>query len=248
MARATTVLVLAGLILSIILPLGFNYFYKICSTLFQAISPIPDANFDKKWSVDTDSRNLFLTPRQCHQAFPFLFLDLESKRAWHKHDDIRRYITLEDLDAIAPKKGYLRVRLHFNSVFILAHQKSDFSRDYATLQALHRAVITARYPLPNTEFVLMTDDFPTPGTPSWGYTRGLNDSEPWLMPDYGFWAWPEPMVGEYAKLQRAVREIDGSSTFSPEDEYEGGVPWVTKDDRLFWRGKAMVQIREIFSK
>lgn len=49
----------------------------------------------------------------------------------------------------------------------------------------------------------------------------------WLMPDFGYWSWPEPKIGAYHEVQMKAQEMDAR------------VPWARKIDKLIWRGASM---------
>lgn len=101
------------------------------------------------------------------------------------------------------------------------------SRDQATLMAIHRAILTSPDPLPNIEFTLNTDDIASPDDTTWAYSRRSSDKKLWLMPDFGYWSWPEPKIGAYSEVQMRAQAMDTK------------VPWAQKLDKLVWRGAMM---------
>ena len=106
------------------------------------------------------------------------------------------------------------------------------SRDQATLHALHRAILTSPEPLPNIEFTFLADDIAPPQT-RWAYSRQKSDEKLWLMPDFGYWSWPEPKIGAYSEVQMKAVAMDKK------------VPWRHKIDKLVWRGAMMdLEVRE----
>jgi hypothetical protein len=101
------------------------------------------------------------------------------------------------------------------------------TRDQATLMALHRAILTSPEPLPNIEFTLNTDDIASPDDTTWTYSRRASDKKLWLMPDFGYWSWPEPKIGAYSEVQAKATAMDKK------------VPWAQKLGKLVWRGAMM---------
>lgn len=113
---------------------------------------------------------------------------------------------------------------------MLGTDKNVNLRDQATLHALHRAIVTSPEPLPNIEFVLNVDDIATPETTSpatWAFSRQAENETLWLMPDFGYWSWPEPKIGSYGKVQMKATSMDAK------------VPWNKKIPKLVWRGATL---------
>ena len=125
---------------------------------------------------------------------------------------------------------------------MIATEGGIYSRGYAVLQAIHRAVITSPEPLPNTEFVISTDD-KLPPLPIWSLARERNDDITWLMPDFGFWSWPETKVGSYGEVQRKAQAMEDSK-----DNPTGRAwTWAEKNKQLLWRGATMnLELRQHF--
>lgn len=121
-------------------------------------------------------------------------------------------------------------------------QGEIYSRGYAVLQAIHRAVVSSPDPLPNIEFIVSTDD-KLPPEPLWSFAREIGDEKTWLMPDFGFWSWPETKVGSYSEVQRKAIAMEDTSN-NPSGKAWG---WKNKKDQLFWRGAVMgLEVREQF--
>jgi hypothetical protein len=87
-------------------------------------------------------------------------------------------------------------------------------------------MLTSPEPLPNIEFTFNVDD-KLSGHPQWVYARQSHNTELWLMPEFGFWAWPETKIGSYGEVQLKSRMT--------EQEW----PWSRKIDKLLWRGAIM---------
>ncbi|EFE36936.1 DUF821 domain protein [Trichophyton benhamiae CBS 112371] len=117
-------------------------------------------------------------------------------------------------------------------LYVIAVNGTIYSREIATLHALHRAIVSSPDPLPNIEFVFNTDDKVDP-VAQWGYARREQDTNLWLMPDFGYWSWPETKVGTMQEVQMGAEREE--HTWS----------WSKKIPQLFWRGATMdLEVRE----
>jgi hypothetical protein len=83
------------------------------------------------------------------------------------------------------------------------------------------AVTASRQKLPNVEFCIGLMDWGSRG--KFGLDRAAEVEDVWLMPDYGFWSWPEH-VGSYADLRERTEKI------------EEEIGWSGKKSSLLWRG------------
>lgn len=81
--------------------------------LSSFISP-PHAphQFDGSWDYQRDRDNLLLTQDQCDQAFPNLFADIERASQARSANPI----TIEELDSITPRNGYIRAMIYDQQV------------------------------------------------------------------------------------------------------------------------------------
>lgn len=61
---------------------------------------------------------------------------------------------------------------------------------------------------------------------TWTYCRTGTSlaSKNWLMPDFGYYSWPEPHIGAYNEIQYHTTEVDRNT------------PWAKKIPELIWRG------------
>ncbi|KAL6242404.1 hypothetical protein RBB50_010543 [Rhinocladiella similis] len=226
--RAAT-LILCGLI-----SLGLLVWWSTShyTPLFQSQSHIAAQSrrgrFDGKWNYKRDAANLMLNSRQCDQAFPGLFEEVD------RPVQLRRgsHITVSELDEIPKQNGYVRAMIFDQQLYIIATKGQIYSRGLATLHALHRAILSSPDPLPNIEFAFNTDDR-VPAVPLWSYARRDEDEKLWLIPDFGHWSWPETKVGTLQEVQMKAAEIEQDWS------------WSTKVPRLFWRGAVMgLELRE----
>ena len=121
-------------------------------------------------------------------------------------------------------------------LYVIDKAGGIYSREIATLHALHRAILTSPEPLPNIEFAFNTDDR-IPSVPLWGYARRAEDTHIWLIPDFGYWSWPETKVG-------SMREVQMKAALT---EQIDGWTWSGKVRKILWRGATMgLALREKF--
>lgn len=112
-----------------------------------------------------------------------------------------------------------------------------FSRAKATLHSLQRALAAFpdRHLLPSVEFVFTTDDYSTGVGPIWSYSKREEDESVWLMPDFGYWSWPEVKIGPYKDIRRRIAAVDNGET-TVTGEVIPGTRFADKKKQLVWRG------------
>ncbi|KAL4806354.1 glycosyl transferase family 90-domain-containing protein [Aspergillus unguis] len=199
------------------------------------------------FDVQRDGDNHGLSGEQCLAAFPKLFGEIDSVAEARKE----KPITFREVDELAIKggadengNGIVRAMILDGELYLIQYgpMPYTFSRGKATLHSLHRAL--AAYPdrknLPNIEFVFTTDDFSTGQSPVWSYSKQATEEDKgvWLMPDFGYWSWPEVKVGSYKEVRRRIAEVDDGS-FSPSSNNgrpENGLKFHDKKKQLLWRG------------
>ncbi|KAJ8069064.1 hypothetical protein OCU04_002735 [Sclerotinia nivalis] len=186
--------------------------------------------FNGTWNYTRDYRNLFLTQKQCDVAFPGLFEEVERPVRLRRNKKVLR----KELDDTPALNGFIRAMIFDQQLYIIDTYGKIYSRGLATLHALHRAMLTSPEPLPNIEFTMNVDD-KMEGHPQWLYARQAHQSETWLMPEYGFWSWPETKIGSYGEMQMKALLTEASW------------PWDRKIDKLLWRGATMnLEVRKKF--
>lgn len=101
---------------------GSGAFISPAAPRFGAVAGERIATFNGKWDYHRDQDNLLLDLGQCDAAFPDLFDEIKRpmKDRWS------RRITLQEIDSIEPKNGYVRAMIFDQQVFNLcAHFKSN---------------------------------------------------------------------------------------------------------------------------
>ncbi|EPQ26707.1 uncharacterized protein PFL1_05686 [Pseudozyma flocculosa PF-1] len=164
--------------------------------------------------------DLTLTEEECDAFFPGLWdeIDRSVKHFTHVDTNSRQYLDKVCDDGIW---SHARVLVHNNKVYLRYFQKSPFTRLQAALALLYQSVITSREKLPDVEFCISLNDWGSQGKFSLDRAPYLHDV--WLMPDYGWYAWPEH-VGSYAEYREKTLQVERDN------------PWEKKISKLFWRG------------
>ena len=111
-----------------------------------------------------------------------------------------------------------------------------FSRAKATLNSLNRALAAVPYrsELPSVEFIFSSEDYVDGTGPIWSYSKTEEDDRTWLMPDFGYWSWPEAKVGSYQSVRQRIAAIDESTIIK--GEAQPGLRFQDKIRQLLWRG------------
>lgn len=198
----------------------------------------PPSSFATAWEYPRDAKKLTLSRHECDAAFPRL--STEVRRAIRDRNGNK--ITLEELESIPKRNGYIRGMIYDQELYVLDTQGQIYSRGIATLLDLHRAIITAPEPLPNIEFTFSTDDWLPPAA-QWAYARKADDRQTWLMPDFGFYSWPETKVGSYGEVQEKAIAMEDTA-LNPSGQ---AWSWDVKYPKLVWRGATMgLPLRDAF--
>lgn len=187
---------------------------------------------DWKFDAARDGDDYGLSDRQCGAAFPKLYGDIDEMVSRRESNHIAK----ADFDSVEGDHvaKSIRAMIYRGELYLISDDGlADFqSRGFATLHAINRALLT--YPdrgqLPNCEFRIYVGDMAGLGDDSlWVYTKPIESETEnlWLMPDFGFYDWPEAMIGSYTKSRRDMRVV------------EVKVPWEEKTPKLIWRGIAL---------
>ncbi|KAF2674938.1 DUF821 domain-containing protein [Microthyrium microscopicum] len=199
------------------------------------------SGFHDNWTFDTDrdERNFHLSPKQCSIAFPKFYYEIERAVKYRILKGLGR-ITEQDVDITWREGGgeILRAMIYDKQLYIIdvewADHGYDVPRAIAILHSINRAVISYPGKLPNIEFALNLSDWPLDPDhrwPLWVFTRHEEDPEKWVVPDFGYWSWPESFMGEYSELRHEIRENEPS--------------WQHKFPKAVWRGAiATNELRE----
>ncbi len=194
---------------------GWGYSVDKGATIELARKP----HYDDAFNPD----DLTFTEEQCDAYFPGLWSDIDrSVKYYTEHPFTKEYLELSCDDG---HWSHARVAIYNNRLYLKMYREAGFTRAPAALALLHQSLITAREPLPNVEFCIGLEDWGSRG--KFSLDRGPGDEEVWLMPDYGWWSWPEH-VGSYGDIRMRM------------DNVERATPWEQKVSKLFWRGSIKV--------
>ncbi|UZJ52248.1 hypothetical protein CBS101457_001568 [Exobasidium rhododendri] len=184
---------------------------------------------------------------KCRQEFPFLYPQLEEvANYWTEKGGLTKSVVDRNEEHIIPNKGtgYTRVIIRNGQLFIRSFSEGPETRNSALIHHLSQAV--ASWPtsstlrkgkggkvgdrLPSVDLILSPGDKDTFNDGGgWAVTKKIGDTSQngtWLIPDFGFVAWPEAGAASYEDFTELAAEV--------EREY----PWEKKHDRMFWRGFA----------
>ena len=184
-----------------------------------------DVSGQSKWNFDpaTDRFNHSLSDSQCEEAFPDYYKEIDRAAMFWKEDKI----TQEDMN-ITDRTSVVRAMIYDRQLYVIASHINnqpgvyDLYRAMAILGSLHRVIIAHQGPIPDVEFVFSVSDVERNPAPAWTLCRAPEDEAHWVMPDFGYWAWDNDIVGSYQQLLKEVAEKP--SEFSE------------KKKLAFWRG------------
>ncbi|WEW58614.1 hypothetical protein PRK78_004082 [Emydomyces testavorans] len=183
-----------------------------------------------------DADDYGLSHAQCRTAFPKLFVEIEKAVLARQG----KRIDYQELSSRRLEDAMVKAMIYDGELYVLNFEsmKYTFTRAKATLSSLNRALTAAseRENLPNIEFIFSSEDFTHGPGPIWTYSKREEDTWAWLMPDFGYWTWPEVNIGSYRQVRRGMVAID-DGTFI-DGEYQAGIEFQDKHKQLFWRGNA----------
>jgi Glycosyl transferase family 90 len=70
--------------------------------------------------------------------------------------------------------------------------------------------------------------------PMFVYSKRDQDDFAWLMPDFGYWSWPEVKVGTYKEIRQRIAAIDDG--FGADGVQSKAMDFNSKIKKLVWRG------------
>ncbi|KAJ5732301.1 hypothetical protein N7493_003782 [Penicillium malachiteum] len=217
------------------------YVSKTSQSQPQLRCPSPDTtptNGTWEFLVERDGQNHGLSEEQCNIAFPKLFIEIDKSAALKQESRI----SYKELNSRDVEDGMVRGIIDQGELYIVdyAAMPVTATRARSTLNSLHRAL--KAYPnrshLPSIEFVVTTEDFaedPSGPGPIWAYSKRDGDNSVWLMPDFGYWAWPEVQIGPYQEVRRRIAAIDDGEIL-PDGTVSPGLAFQDKKKQLVWRG------------
>ncbi|EEH21524.1 hypothetical protein PABG_03740 [Paracoccidioides brasiliensis Pb03] len=191
---------------------------------------------DIPWQFVTqrDGDNYGLSRAQCQKAFPKLYVEIEKAVVARRG----RNITLDELNSEPLKHSMVRAMIYQGELSIINFEDMafTFTRAKASLHSLNRALnaIPNRQEIPNIEFIFTAEDFHDDPHPVWVYSKRESDSWAWLMPDFGYWSWPEIKAGQYRSVRKRIAAIDEGTTINGKTQQ--ALKFQDKKKQLLWRG------------
>ncbi|PGH13048.1 hypothetical protein AJ79_03885 [Helicocarpus griseus UAMH5409] len=191
---------------------------------------------DIPWQFVThrDADNYGLSRAQCQKAFPKLYLEVEKAVVARRG----RNITFEELNSKPLKQSMVRAMIYEGELYVLGFEdmRNTFTRGKASLNSLNRALnaIPNRREIPNIEFIFTTEDYHDEAHPVWVYSKREHDGWAWLMPDFGYWSWPEIKAGQYRSVRQRIAAVDEGSVIN--GVVTPPLKFHDKIKQLLWRG------------
>ncbi|CAH7688397.1 glycosyl transferase family 90-domain-containing protein [Phakopsora pachyrhizi] len=211
----------------------FNFIEPSIGSTPDFFIPYSKKYFKKYYHrVETENNRNF-NRFKCLEKFPKLYSELQRSKKYF--DDNKIKVSTDDLDE-AIKFGHARVMIYENQVFIKQFNGGPGKRTEAILNSIQEAVITSPGRLPNVEFVISTEDVPKESSKEhmlWTLDRSSSQNKFWLMPDFGFYSWPEPRVGSMNEVRATTLRMENTIK-----------EWKNKISKAFWKGALLVQLRK----
>ncbi|QDS69153.1 hypothetical protein FKW77_010495 [Venturia effusa] len=179
---------------------------------------------DQTWRFDLerDGLNYGLDDAQCDAAFPDYFQDVYRTAARWKE---RGGVSVEDVDiSWRAQREMVRAMIVDRQANWEAARR-DVPRALAILHSIQRAIHAHPGELPNIEFSMCLGDVasrPEEVHAVWALAKLREQEEQWIMPDFGYWSWPNDNMGEYSQVRREIRDTEPA--------------WNDKRPLAVWRG------------
>ncbi|GAA97978.1 hypothetical protein E5Q_04658 [Mixia osmundae IAM 14324] len=167
-----------------------------------------------------------LTSAQCDEFFPGLFHEADRAASWW---NARGGIHRSQIDR-GTVASHARILIKRNRLYIKHFRPVTTTRVEAAIALIHEAILSSVEPIPDVELLLHLDDTGNskPGVPMLVLGRRPSEELLWLMPDFGFYGWPEAIrVGSY------IHDYDQTL------ESETHASWKHKKPTAFWRGASL---------
>ncbi|KAI5477697.1 hypothetical protein MNV49_005980 [Pseudohyphozyma bogoriensis] len=159
---------------------------------------------------DGVGNNLHLSHDECEAAFPKLWPRLvKVKERQRENGGVRKV----DVERATSDEGTW-VAVIDGNLYIKNYHKEWMSRVSAILGSLYQAVLTSPEPIPDVEFYFRAKDSGYPG-PHFELDNHVDQlEESWLIPDFGFYSWPEPILTSYKGVRQQIAAIESTLTFT----------------------------------
>ncbi|WWC90330.1 uncharacterized protein L201_005263 [Kwoniella dendrophila CBS 6074] len=207
-----------------------------------SLLPQPDYAINVKPPNPAESENRQLSTDQCIERYPKLYHEADRARQWYH---AKGGISKEMIDASEQDGGNARLVILNNKLYVKAFNGGINTRTQAAIAAVYSTLLTSPEPMPDIDFVIQTSDGGSGENPRFSLDREEHQKALWLMPDFGFFSWPEPGVGAYSEVRAKSLEYEHNLGLRLNDELEVlHDSWENKTQKLFWRGAPMVEVRQ----
>ncbi|KAK4690016.1 hypothetical protein P7C73_g85, partial [Tremellales sp. Uapishka_1] len=193
----------------------------------------------------TDAENRHLSQHECLVRYPELYVEADRANAYYAK---RGGIKQSDVDEAEADGASARLVILDNKLFVKAFYGGINTRTQAAIAAVYGTLMTSPEPMPDVDFVIQTSDGGGGVHPHFVLCRKASQPELWLMPDFGFFAWPEPGVGSYSQVraesllfEETKLDLQLSSSDPSTIRHDS---WEKKIKKLMWRGSPMVEVRQ----
>ncbi|KAJ3032994.1 hypothetical protein HDU99_010862, partial [Rhizoclosmatium hyalinum] len=190
-------------------------------------------------SGEFNANDLSLNHSQCLVHFPNLFSQIEETASFCRKIGGIYAKTFDFLYSLNKDNKHQRggfqihIVLKSNKLFIkeYIHDHPNINRAMLLLEHLDRIIQASTEPISDAEFVIDITDQGAGDVvgPVFSLARKHGNQRGWLIPDFGFNAWPEVGVLSYETLRNEIEDF--------ERRVRGGK--TKKVDKLFWRGAPM---------
>ncbi|WRT68767.1 uncharacterized protein IL334_005747 [Kwoniella shivajii] len=189
----------------------------------------------------SESENRHLSQDQCIERYPKLYHEADRAKAWYH---ARKGISKRMVDEAETDGGNARLVILNNKLFVKAFNGGINTRTQAVIAAVYATLLTSPEPLPDVDFVVQTSDAGSGDHPRFVLDRKSEETALWLMPDFGFFSWPEPGVGAYTEVRSKTLAYEHDLGLRLGDDMDVlHDSWENKTQQLFWRGVPQVEVR-----
>nr|XP_018999118.1 uncharacterized protein I203_08319 [Kwoniella mangroviensis CBS 8507]OCF62579.1 hypothetical protein I203_08319 [Kwoniella mangroviensis CBS 8507] len=206
-----------------------------------SLLPKPDYGVNINPPDPAQSENRHLDQAQCMERYPKLYHEADRARKWYQS---KGGITKAMVDLSETDSGNARLVILNNRLYVKGFYGGINTRTQAAMAAVYGALLTSTEPLPDIDFVIQTSDAGSGSHPRFALDREEGQRNLWLMPDFGFFSWPEPGVGAYSEVRSKALEYEHSLGLRLDNHLNVlHDSWENKTQKLFWRGAPMVEVR-----
>ncbi|KAM0751095.1 hypothetical protein T439DRAFT_325250 [Meredithblackwellia eburnea MCA 4105] len=171
------------------------------------------------------ARSLSLSDDQCEALFPRLWPQLETRRREQMEEGGITEHMVEVLGDFGARVTYVNGNLYVKKFEPFA------TRVEAIIASMHDAILASPEPIPDFDLYLRPNDKGYANT-AFETVQPRPGKQAWLIPDFGFYSWPEPILTNYKGVVREIERV------------EREISWEEKSSKVFWRGAFLSAVRD----